>query len=464
MNRARIIFTVSSQNTFGQVFITQHYQASQGQGTVYDPVHTYQITINLLRELRFFSLDRRQHSELSEIGGDFGSSIGNSEPHFIRNTWGQLAQHSELSEIRGNIGSGINDLELSSITIDLLRELRVFSVDRRQRSELSEIGGNIGSGINDHELSSVRNTWGQLACVGLLLFIVINERKRLATELETEAYSKTIFYSINDLKKIPFGRSVPQHSLVLLHWFANTIELTNNNRLELNFDPDHGDYGAHPYRKFQGFLDPLPFAHRYFALGNINPMMNNQRRPSYFTNDLNRLLGREVLNRARIIFSYSSQDTVGQVFITQHYQANQDRGTGYDPVHTYRISINLLRELRVFPLDQRSHSELSEIGGHFGSSIVYDKLSSLRNTWGQLACVGLLLFIVINQRNVPCRPNRAREPKRLPEHNVQGSATPQMYNLQSYNNYRPPPQPRGEDQCLTVCLTLGFLARNYCSC
>uniref|UniRef100_A0A8C5FMM9 Uncharacterized protein n=1 Tax=Gadus morhua TaxID=8049 RepID=A0A8C5FMM9_GADMO len=267
-----------------------------------------------------------------------------------------------------------------------------------------------------------------------------------------------ILNSINDLKDIPFGRSVPKHSLVLLHWFANTIELTNNNRLELNFDPDQGDYGAHHYVNVQGFLDPLPFRHRYFTLGNINPLINNQRRsmPSYFTNDLNRLLRGEVLNRARIIFSYSSQDTVGQVFITQHYQASQGQGTVYDPEHTYRISINLLRELRVFSLDQ--HSELSEIGRDFGSSIDYYELSSLRNTWGQLACVGLLLFIVINQRNVHCRPNRAREPKRLPEHNYQGRSTPQMKNLQSYNNYRPPPQPRGEDQCLTVCLALGFLA------
>ena len=114
----------------------------------------------------------------------------------------------------------------------------------------------------------------------------------------------------------------------------------------------------------------MPFGHRYYTLGNINPMINNQRRslPSYFTNDLNHLLWREVLNRARIIFTLSSQNTIGQVYITQHYQASQGQGTVYDPVHTYRITINLLRELRVFSLDRRGHSELSEIGGDFGSS------------------------------------------------------------------------------------------------
>ena len=152
-------------------------------------------------------------------------------------------------------------------------------------------------------------------------------------------------------------------------------------------------------------------------------MINNQRRslPSYFTNDLNHLLWREVLNRARIIFTLSSQNTIGQVYITQHYQASQGQGTVYDPVHTYRITINLLRELRVFSLDRRGHSELSEIGGDFGSSIGNSEPHFIRNTWGQLACVGLLLFIVINQRNLPCRPNRAREQKRLPKHNVRAS-------------------------------------------
>ncbi|XP_056434883.1 uncharacterized protein LOC130372751 isoform X2 [Gadus chalcogrammus] len=259
--------------------------------------------------------------------------------------------------------------------------------------------------------------------------------------------------SINDLKKIPFGRSVPKHSLVLLHWFANTIELTNNNRLELNFDPDQGDYGAHHYVNVPGFLDPLPFRHRYFTLGNINPLINNQRRsmPSYFTNDLNRLLRGEVLNRARIIFSYSSQDTVGQVFITQHYQASQGLGTGYDPEHSYRISINLLRELRVFSLDRREHSELSEIGGDFGSSIDYDKLYSLRNTWGQLACVGLLFFIVINERNTLC--DRAREPKLTPKRNVRASAI--WYgsvNIPENNfNYRQLNQDSDDDQSCYTC-------------
>ncbi|CAL8386410.1 unnamed protein product [Gadus morhua 'NCC'] len=344
LNRARIIFSLLDQDTIDQVFITQHYEANQDLGTGYDPVHTYQITFNLLRVLRVFSLDRRQHSELSEIGG------------------------------------------------------------------------NIGSGITDHELSSVRNTWGQLAST-MLESHLMGSLVLLLLILRTES-TNGILNSINDLKKIPFGQSVPQHSLVLLHWFANTIEIDNNDAIELTFEPNNGDYGTHHYGNYERVLDRVPSGNQYYTLGNINPMINNNRNslPSYVVGDLNHLLGREELNRARIIFSHHIlAHTTHQVFITQHYEVNQNRGSGYDPGHTYQITIDLLRELRVLSSDRREQSELSEIGGNFGSAIDSNELSSIRNKFGQLACVGLLLFIVINERNLPCRPNRAREPKRPPK-------------------------------------------------
>ena len=103
--------------------------------------------------------------------------------------------------------------------------------------------------------------------------------------------------------------------------------------------------------------------------------------PSYWSHQL----GSEELNRTRIIFSLLDQNTIDQV------------------------------------------SEVT--GGDFGSSINNYKLSSVRNTWGQLACVGLLLFIVINERNSPCRPNRAREPKRPPKCNVREPKLPPKRNV-----------------------------------
>ncbi|CAL8329623.1 unnamed protein product [Boreogadus saida] len=271
-----------------------------------------------------------------------------------------------------------------------------------------------------------------------------------------------ILNSINDLKKIPFGQSVPKQSLVMLHFFANTIEIDNNDLIELTFEPSNGDYGTHHYGNYEGVLDPLPPGQQYYTLGNINPMINNNGNslPSYVTGQRNHLLRSEELNRARIIFSLLGQDTIDQVFITQHYQASQGEGTVYDPGHTYRITINLLRDLRVFSLDQNQQSELSEIGTNFGSGIDYDKLCLIRNTWGQLACVGLLLFIVINERNTPCRPNRARESRRPPKRNNRTSATPYIsLNIpeNDYNN-KPLDQVRDNYQCcFTACMIMSTI-------
>uniref|UniRef100_A0A8C5BSM8 Uncharacterized protein n=1 Tax=Gadus morhua TaxID=8049 RepID=A0A8C5BSM8_GADMO len=249
-----------------------------------------------------------------------------------------------------------------------------------------------------------------------------------------------ILNSINDLKKIPFGQSVPKHSLVLLHWFANTIEIDNNDAIELTFEPNHGDYGTHHYGNYEGVLDRLPFGQQYYTLG--NSMINNHRisLPSYVTGDLNHLLGGEVMNRARIVFSLLGQDIIDQVFITQHYHASQGQGTVYDPVHTYQITINLLRELREFSLDQNQQSELSDIGTNFGSGIDYDELCLIRNTWGQLACVGLLLFIVINERNTSTPQSMMYYP---PYHPIYGQAARQN---------------RANKLCITIAsLTLAFI-------
>jgi len=57
--------------------------------------------------------------------------------------------------------------------------------------------------------------------------------------------------SISDLKNINFGQSVPKHSLLLLHWFANTVNIDENNVINLTFDPNDGDYGSHYYGNFE---------------------------------------------------------------------------------------------------------------------------------------------------------------------------------------------------------------------
>ncbi|KAI3359251.1 hypothetical protein L3Q82_002770 [Scortum barcoo] len=267
-NRDRIIIRVTVQNTGGRarqridrLYITQHSHDAS-----YDPDHTYQITTNLLRQIREFSL-----------------------------------------------------------------------------------------GQNQQRLSSLRNRFGTV--------------QRLK--------------SINALKKIDFGQSVPKHSLLLLHWFANTVDIDNNNVIWLTFDPDGGDYGSHHYGNYEGLLDQLPWGYRYYTVGNLH---QSTQLPSYVLRPQSlEYVGR---NRDRIIIRVREQNTGGrarqridQVYITQHYDTSEYQGTPYDPDHTYQVTTNLLRQIREFSVGQNQQT-LSYLRNRFGSNA--DDFY-IRNTWGHLA-------------------------------------------------------------------------------
>uniref|UniRef100_A0A3Q1JRD7 Uncharacterized protein n=1 Tax=Anabas testudineus TaxID=64144 RepID=A0A3Q1JRD7_ANATE len=111
--------------------------------------------------------------------------------------------------------------------------------------------------------------------------------------------------SINDLKKINFDQSVPKHSLLLFHWFANTISIDNNDVIWLTFDPNNRDYGSHHYGNFERLLDPLPQGHRYYTVGNLN-QESSVELPSYVVHPRWEYVGR---NRDRIIFRVRQQNT-----------------------------------------------------------------------------------------------------------------------------------------------------------
>lgn len=219
--------------------------------------------------------------------------------------------------------------------------------------------------------------------------------------------------SINDLKQIDFGHSVPKHSLVLLHWFVNTIDMDNNDIMLLTFDPNT-DYGSHHYGNYERMLDPLPqgnVRYRYYTLGNLNPG-SSMELPSYVRDRIPNLMDND-RNRDRIIFRVREHNTgnaaqhmIDQVYITQHYGTHQHQGTRYDPEHTYRITTNLLRDLREFAVGDDDIGSLEELRERFGSNIDDSQLWALRNKWNELAALGLLLFIVIQERFSLNKSNR----------------------------------------------------------
>uniref|UniRef100_UPI0037E956CD uncharacterized protein n=1 Tax=Semicossyphus pulcher TaxID=241346 RepID=UPI0037E956CD len=207
--------------------------------------------------------------------------------------------------------------------------------------------------------------------------------------------------SIDDLKEIKFGQSVPTHSLVLLYWFANTVNIDHNDVIQLTFDPEDGDYGSHYYSNFEGLLDQPHHGQRYYTVGNLYKD-TSRRLPSYVINPRRQY---RTGNRDRIIIRVRGQ-RIDQVYITQHYDNSGHEGRPYDPDHTYQITTNLLRQIREFPVGGNDQN-LSSLRNRFRSDA---DVSHIRNTWGDLACLGLFLFIVMQDKHISNRHNRHNDP------------------------------------------------------
>uniref|UniRef100_A0AAZ1XBV7 Uncharacterized protein n=1 Tax=Oreochromis aureus TaxID=47969 RepID=A0AAZ1XBV7_OREAU len=204
--------------------------------------------------------------------------------------------------------------------------------------------------------------------------------------------------SITDLRSVGFGQFVPVQSLRLLHWFANEIDI--NGDISLTFDPNSFDYGSHHYRNDEQLLEPLPRGYQYYSLGNIH-QQGSLRLPHHITVFQSEY---EDGNRARIIIrvwepnhGWRTSQIIDRVYITQHYETSEHRGTEYDPLHTYRVTTNLLRALRRFSLDP--NNLVMPLRDNFESSADDSQLSEESNTWGYVACLGLLLLIVMQENH-----------------------------------------------------------------
>ncbi|XP_059203512.1 uncharacterized protein LOC131982929 [Centropristis striata] len=193
-------------------------------------------------------------------------------------------------------------------------------------------------------------------------------------------------HSINDLLRINFGQSLPKHIVLLLYWFAKEVDIDNHNVIRLNFDPNSRAYGSHHYGNHEGLLDPLPRGHgyTYFTVGSLYQKKSMQL-PNYVVYPRTEYKGN---TSDRIIFRVRDQ-IIDQVYITQHIEDQAE----YDRAHTYQITTYLLRQIREFTVRQ-NHQSLTQLRNHLGSNA---DVSNIIRTWGNLAGLGLLLFIVIQE-------------------------------------------------------------------
>lgn len=232
------------------------------------------------------------------------------------------------------------------------------------------------------------------SCAALLLLLHL-----------TCAAAVQVLDSIDDLQRIDFGHAVPLHSLLLLHWFANMVAMDNNGVMALTFDPN-ADYGFHHYGNYERLLEPLSHGCRYYTVGNLRQGSASQL-PDYV---LNPQMGVEAKNRDRIIIRVSGQ-TIDQVFITQHYNAAQQAGAPYDPARTYWVSSDLLRQIREFSLSDSDSPQL-DIQNRYRSN---NYPSFIKNAWGNLACLGLFLYIVLGDKLTGLQANIVPRSSRRPQ-------------------------------------------------
>lgn len=202
--------------------------------------------------------------------------------------------------------------------------------------------------------------------------------------------------SITHLRSVGSDISAQEDCLCFLHWFANTVDINTNDDIRLTFSPNHRDYGSHQYHNREQLLDALPRGYQYYSLGNIHREGSLQLPDHVIQSE------HQDGNRARIIIIIRQQNMrrqtsriIDRVYVTQHYEAAERRGRAYDPQHTYEITTDLLRAIRRFPMDSDDINLLRSLRNRYRSDADDFQLSEIRNEWGHLACLGLLVFIVI---------------------------------------------------------------------
>ncbi|KAJ8367289.1 hypothetical protein AAFF_G00323500 [Aldrovandia affinis] len=151
-----------------------------------------------------------------------------------------------------------------------------------------------------------------------------------------------VLMTVEELSGVTFGHRSPRHGLKLLHWFsAECVKFYEDRDMELQCDPDNGDYGFHHYGNFE---DLLPSCDTYFEVGNLNTFIHfgAQDLPAYVREAYrSQRNSYDERNKDRIIISLDrATRLIGEVYITEHLPGRRD----FDPDGTYLLSLDILRQ------------------------------------------------------------------------------------------------------------------------
>ncbi|XP_026128191.1 uncharacterized protein LOC113108961 [Carassius auratus] len=143
-------------------------------------------------------------------------------------------------------------------------------------------------------------------------------------------------HDLSDLKETGFGQPRPRHGLSLLWWFAhNCVKIDSNGHMTAKCDLANGAFGFHRFYNKETLLPKIYLP--YYEVGNLSTPGSL---PLYVTRHYTGEL--DSSNKDRIIVSFDSGwNRFHHIYVTRHSDQ-----TNFDPSHTFRISLGLLREIK----------------------------------------------------------------------------------------------------------------------
>ncbi|TRY58925.1 hypothetical protein DNTS_003128 [Danionella cerebrum] len=282
-NCDRIIVSCDSWKMVDVVYVTKH-----SDHTNFDPNQTYEITTELLREIKRINL----HTFLSSMRNDL--TVYNFVPQNALTTVRFQCEQIPQFQPPQYHQSSCDDLSCCALAFIFLMAI-LF------------VGSILTTG--DSLTQDLRK-------------VMVYSMKRLST--------------LSALKKSGFGQPSPRHGLRLIWWFVHEcVHLENNGQISARCAPANGDFGFH---RFHNYPPLLPRLHvPYYEVGNLKPIETLKKLPDYVRESYK---GYES-NCDRIIVSCDSWKMVDVVYVTKHSDH-----TNFDPNQTYEITTELLREIK----------------------------------------------------------------------------------------------------------------------
>uniref|UniRef100_A0A8C1ZQB8 Uncharacterized protein n=1 Tax=Cyprinus carpio TaxID=7962 RepID=A0A8C1ZQB8_CYPCA len=182
--------------------------------------------------------------------------------------------------------------------------------------------------------------------------------------------------NIDDLANINYGKSVPRHGLQLLFWFAQQVNIDqNNNQILLNFCPNSGAYGFRRFGNREGILDGSEHGQYNYEVGNLNSGRYPAAAalPAYVQMHYNNNnLPERNMDRLIVSLDETTTNRIRNVFITAHNQGRND----FNSVDTYEIAPALLSQIRQTYPCTNNEQENEERCSQFLNMIRYNSCRS----------------------------------------------------------------------------------------